>query len=662
MTHASTQRLRPFKPQRFGRYTLLMPISSGGMGEVFLARLEGPHGFDKLCVIKQILPALAEDHDFTERFVNEARVLVKLAHGNIAHVLDMGVHEGSPFIALEFIDGKDLRRVLGRMRERQLPVPLSFVLFVMVRVLDALAYAHRKVDDDENELNLVHRDVSPQNVLISYEGEVKVIDFGLAKSTLSNAKTNPGIVLGKFRYMSPEQARHQPVDRRSDLYAVGLCLYELISGTSPFAGVPAHDLMMAVGKPAIAPLHSVEPACPMPLSDAVMKALAIDPDERWQSAEELRARLQVILNELDPAASSEAASRFMRDTFSAEYTSERKMLTALKAQAKELEEAPEADELAEASAPDQLREVKTELNLALSPLPSSPRAEAPTPTASSAVAPQSEVEAEAEQPPMAYEALSFQPTKKSASAVKRAAVKAALAEDDGRSLTQTTISIAPSEPESRKRRNSGPAAREDEPTSHSVPSVVLDGVSALSDQTELEHTPPPAQAAAPAHTSGRLTPGAGSAHAKKRPAPPPRAPRAQSGPRKMAVRTDRPSALTVAKRLKGTRTALIWLLLPAVAVLGVASYILWDLYAQASAAQANEAAELRLKQLSSASRALTALKADYAKIPVGVDQRRLQTKLSILSEKAARQGDDPAVLRSVAALHAEVRAALEKTP
>lgn len=148
---ASQQRLRPFKPQRFGRYTLLMPISTGGMGEIFLGRIEGAHGFDKLCVIKKILPHLAEDREFVERFVNEARILVKLSHGNIAQVLDMGVHEGAPYIALEFVDGKDLRRVLARMRDRKLPIPMSFVLTVMTRVLDALAYAHRKRGEDDRE-------------------------------------------------------------------------------------------------------------------------------------------------------------------------------------------------------------------------------------------------------------------------------------------------------------------------------------------------------------------------------------------------------------------------------------------------------------------------------------------------------------------------------
>ena len=337
----TSQRLRPFKPLRFGRYTLLMPLSTGGMGEIFLARLEGSHGFDKLCVIKKILPHLAKDQDFVSRFVDEARILVKLQHGNIAQVLDMGVHraagsEDEPYIALEFVDGKDLRKVLSRMRDRQLPLPLSFVLSVVTRMLDALAYAHRKRGDDDKELNLVHRDVSPQNILISYEGEVKVIDFGLAKSALSLSKTNPSIVMGKFMYMAPEQARHKTVDRRSDVYAVGLCLWELVTGKNPFEDIPSGELMGKVGNPSIPPLNTVEPLCPQALSDAAAKALAPDPAQRYQAAEEFRGTLQTILQQIDPQAGAESTSRFMRDAFAAEYQAERRMLNTVKEQAKAL--------------------------------------------------------------------------------------------------------------------------------------------------------------------------------------------------------------------------------------------------------------------------------------------------------------------------------------
>lgn len=324
MSPVPPARLRPFQPVAFGRYTLLAPLAVGGMGEIFLARLEGPNGFEKLCVIKKILPALAAEPDFVARFVNEAKILVKLSHGSIAQVLEMGVHDEAPYIALEFVDGKDLRKIASRLRERGRPFPIPVALYVMTRVLDALGYAHRKRDEQDRELQLVHRDVSPQNVLVSYEGEVKVIDFGLAKSALSGAKTNPAVVLGKFLYMSPEQARHDRVDRRSDLYSAALCLYELIAGKNPLEDTSAGDLLFQVTHPDFRPLRHIAPHCPAPLSDVVMRALSADPGKRFQTAEELRARLMGVLLELDPDAAAERAATLMRELFAAEYQQERK--------------------------------------------------------------------------------------------------------------------------------------------------------------------------------------------------------------------------------------------------------------------------------------------------------------------------------------------------
>ncbi len=319
------QRLRPFKPTKFGRYTLVLPLATGGMGEVYLARIDGASGFEKYCVIKKILSHLAADTDFVERFIGEARVLAKLSHGNIAQVLDLGHVDGSPYLALEFVDGKDVRRIIARMRDRRLPVPVTFALYTAVRVLEALAYAHRKRGDDDKELGLVHRDISPQNLLVSYEGEVKVIDFGLAKSALSTAKTNPSMVLGKFLYMSPEQARSARVDRRSDLYSLGLCLYELLAGKNPFEDVPPTELLQRVQAPAIPPLSQVEPLCPQALSDVVMRSLSVDPAGRYQSAEEFRAKLLGQLLDLDPGAGPETASRFMREAFATELAQEKKL-------------------------------------------------------------------------------------------------------------------------------------------------------------------------------------------------------------------------------------------------------------------------------------------------------------------------------------------------
>jgi len=646
-----------------------MPISTGGMGEVFLARLEGAHGFDKLCVIKKILSHLAEDAEFTERFVNEARVLVKLSHGNIAQVLDMGLYEQAPYIALEFIDGKDLRRIVARMRDRQLPIPLSFVLFVMTRVLDALAYAHRKVGDDERELSLVHRDVSPQNVLISYEGEVKVIDFGLAKSTLSSAKTNPSIILGKFMYMSPEQARQQKVDRRSDLYAVGLCLYELVCGHSPFEDVPPGELMAAVASPKLAVLNAVEPMCPQPLSEAVMKALEPDPVNRWQTAEEFRSRLQVILNDLDPSAGAESASRFMRDAFSTEYGAERKMLSSLKEAAKNLDDPPTSTATSE---------TKTDLNAALipaslfEPLPEPapvPLALEPVihpePTPDDAVDDDDEVTQA-----MSFEPtpLSFEPTKKTVTAVRRSEKRERERERpdevDGESHTHPSISVR-----TRDTDETLDPVKDREKTNRDAltPSVVLDGVEAeepslpktvpMMPAVDLEGLPeaaalppPPRRLASGSRTGvGRKDPVSGSHRVK-------------SDPKRARVAAKAAPVPLAPPRKKKTRIW-AWLALPVLSAIGVASYIAWDLRAQRLVAQAQAQAAAvkgaKKKPSGLAARAITAVKTDVANLENLQQQRRFTNRLDLLTGMLGKS-EDTAFFESVDALHTEVKAELAK--
>ncbi|MFO0594836.1 MAG: protein kinase [Myxococcaceae bacterium] len=623
---SASQRLRPFRPQPFGRYILLMPLSTGGMGEIFLAQLMGSHGFDKLCVIKKILPHLAQDQDFVGRFIDEARILVKLSHGNIAQVLDMGVEAGAPYIALEFVDGKDLRRVVSRMRDRSLALPLSFVLSVMVRVLDALAYAHRKRGDDDRDLNLVHRDVSPQNVLISYEGEVKVIDFGLAKSAMSVSKTNPSIVLGKFMYMSPEQARHKPVDRRSDLYAVGLVLWELVTGKNPFEDVPSGELMAKVGNPTIPPLNTVEPLCPSALSDAVGKALAIDPAQRFQTAEEFRGRLQSILQDIDPLAGAESTSRFMRDAFAAEYQAERRMLTTVKDQARALQPDDEPAGPAE----------ETAQNMP-SPFASAPR---PTPIATPAVtmseetplggqallppetqplpvgvpaAPGQRIRAD----PMRVEALSFAPTPK-AGPMPGVPPKSK-SNDVHEKETLPAILVKPDAPKAEPSKPRAVAKLFDQESTEAAtpaiaepvaqPSVMLEGVegelpaNTLDEDskrpTELEvpaavaAPPSPPRKKAPAAPKGGTAerkaaskpPKANGATAGERPkpkAPPPPVQRTDT----MVIRNpiaDKPSAELQAQLDAAAappakkKTSWVWLLVPLIAVAGVVAFIAYDL-------------------------------------------------------------------------------------
>lgn len=551
---AAKERLRPFKPQRFGRYTLLMPLSTGGMGEIFLARLEGAQGFEKLCVIKKILPHLAQDKDFVDRFVDEARILVKLSHGNVAQVLDMGLHEGAPYIALEFVDGKDLRRVVSRARERALQLPLSFILYVTTRLLDALAYAHRKRGDDGRELNLVHRDVSPQNILISYEGEVKVIDFGLAKSTISAARTHPSIVLGKFLYMSPEQARHQKVDRRSDLYAVGLCLYELIAGKGPFDGVAPGELMATVANPQIAPLGTVEPLCPPSLSDVVMKALAVDAAQRFQTAEELRGKLLSILLEIDPSAGPETASRFMTEAFANEYQTERRLLSELTEQARGLTQ--------EAEPPTEEDPGRRSVTREALSMPALTLDEVPIPAVSQ---PKLEpvkaepVKAEAGGEAKTIETLSFQPTRKAPAPPE----KRAPPENPG-ALPSVMI------------------ASEAKPTEQmDISSVVLD--EALAAELPPEPKRPEVTQKAPRPKAGRTTNTA--LKAQTRPTKEKRPVRADTPaetdvPDHTPVPADRTPVPTAAPARSGGGSMLVWLALPVLAVAAVGGYIAWDRYTE----------------------------------------------------------------------------------
>lgn len=692
----ASPRLRPFKPTRFGRYTLLMPISTGGMGEVFLARLEGAHGFDKPCVIKKILPHLAEDKEFVERFVDEARILVKLSHGSIAQVLDMGLHEGAPYLALEFVDGKDLRRVAARMRDRKLALPLSFVLYAMTRVLDALAYAHRKRGDDDQALSLVHRDVSPQNILISYEGEVKMIDFGLAKSTLSSSKTNPSIILGKFLYMSPEQARHQKVDRRSDLYAVGLVLYELVAGRNPFDAVPPGELMAAVASPSLRPLSEVEPLCPAALSEAVMKALSPDPAQRFQSAEELRAKLQALLLELDPGAGAEKASRFMREAFSVEYQAERRMLQSVRDQAKQV---------AEEAAPtvEGLRAVEPTSPSALSFEPTKKRAPALSASLDfeRETVPAIVVGGEATPPKTLSKSRDNEPTDALAQAltpvgpppepsvVVADGVKPLLPSPAGRLRTEPEVRAA--EPKgARSTPPRGAAPQKEKPAEKPKPTGQRPAVARPAPKAEAR--PEPKKPAAKPVADGSLTPPA------ERPAVP--------------AKTEEPVAPPAkAKKKSGL---LIWLVLPLVGVLTVAGYIAWDLYAERvkqraleeesarevpqpappearksrevkvggeAAPEPEDIAPLPKEQAAPkkapppaprpppavaatpGQKAFRALKADYEKLEQANEtlvKQKFRLRFNMLSSDVASKGDDPAFVKKLEALDAELQAELSK--
>ncbi len=224
------------KPIPFGKYWLLERINVGGMAEVFMAKTFGVEGFERLVAVKRILPNIAEDTEFIQMFVDEAKIAVQLTHANIVQVFDLGKVADSYYIAMEFVHGRDLRALFDRCRHEGEPMSVAQACFIVMKVCEGLDYAHNKRDAQGTELHLVHRDVSPQNILVSYDGELKLVDFGIAKAAGKASKTQAGILKGKFGYMSPEQVRGLPIDRRSDIFSLGIILYELLTGERLFVG------------------------------------------------------------------------------------------------------------------------------------------------------------------------------------------------------------------------------------------------------------------------------------------------------------------------------------------------------------------------------------------------------------------------------------------
>ncbi|HMF43612.1 MAG TPA: protein kinase [Polyangia bacterium] len=306
------------KPIPFGKYYLLERINVGGMAEVFKAKTFGVEGFERLLAVKRILPNIAEDEEFITMFIDEAKIAVQLQHANIAQIFDLGKVDESFFIALEFVHGRDLRSIFDRMRNKGDSLPIAMACYVIMQVCEGLDYAHNKRDAQGRELNLVHRDISPQNVLIGYEGEVKLIDFGIAKAAGKASKTQAGILKGKFGYMSPEQVRGLPIDKRSDIFAVGIVLYELLTGERLFIGESDFSTLEKVRNVEIMPPSSYNKKIPQELERVVLKALARDPEDRYANAIDLHDDLQSFLYSVGEFFSRKDLAAWMKKTFAME--------------------------------------------------------------------------------------------------------------------------------------------------------------------------------------------------------------------------------------------------------------------------------------------------------------------------------------------------------
>ncbi|HEX3772400.1 MAG TPA: serine/threonine-protein kinase [Polyangiaceae bacterium] len=304
-------------PRQLGKYTLVRGLATGGMAELFLAIHRGLGGFEKVVVIKRILPAMNQDGGFIDMLLHEARVAATLSHPNLVQVFDVGMADGAYFIAMEHVHGRDLRAIVRQMKRRNdSEFPLEHGLSVVLGVCAGLGYAHEKRDLEGAPLAIVHRDISPQNVVVTFSGDVKIVDFGIAKSAgRLGEETASGRLKGKVPYMSPEQARGEPIDARSDLFAAGVLLFELTTGRRLFKAASEYETFKLICERDLPLPSSVRPGYPAELEAIVMRALARDPEARWQSAREMQAALEEFVRHGRVAASRTGLSRFMRTLF-----------------------------------------------------------------------------------------------------------------------------------------------------------------------------------------------------------------------------------------------------------------------------------------------------------------------------------------------------------
>jgi TonB family protein len=297
----------------FGQYELTELIATGGMAEVYRARMQGVEGFQKIVAIKRILPHLTDNEEFVRMFVDEAKVAAQLQHPNIIQIYDLGKIERSYFIAMEYIDGRDLRSILRTLEEKRARLPLGLALFITSRLAAALDHAHRKHDLQGNAMTLVHRDISPQNVLISYDGDIKLCDFGIAKAASKASHTRAGALKGKLQYMSPEQAWGKDIDSRSDIFSLGLVLYEMLTGRKGFAGDSELSILEQVRAPHLIPPRELDPAIPPEVERVVMRALKENREDRYQSAAELAADLGTMLQVIRPTPDASGLGAFLAE-------------------------------------------------------------------------------------------------------------------------------------------------------------------------------------------------------------------------------------------------------------------------------------------------------------------------------------------------------------
>ena len=311
---------------RFGKYALLDRIAVGGMAEIFLARQEGLEGFEKTIVIKRIRPHLSNQKSFVKMFLNEAKLAAQLNHPNIVQIYDLGKIGESYFIAMEYIFGRDMRRIIPKAEGMGIPFPMVYALKIASSVCEGLYYAHQRTDMYGNALHIVHRDVTPENIFVSFDGTVKILDFGIAKAANQIEQTRAGEIKGKLSYMSPEQCMGKTLDQRSDLFSLGVVLYEWITGFKLFTGESEVAILKTITEGKIYPPSYFKADVPDAVEHILMKALEKDREKRYQSAWDMQYDLDQFLSQYEFTPSNIHLANFLKQLFSDELDDERKRL------------------------------------------------------------------------------------------------------------------------------------------------------------------------------------------------------------------------------------------------------------------------------------------------------------------------------------------------